>query len=267
MEASARVAVFSAMTQQQPYYVSSTRTTMCDIMCTTNSALPDVNRPPPPPSERPLLATLPYEKAGHGFPESKKGTTRFQKYKLEESMGRKNLDLKREKEEYMFKLLNDKRERDEKLRKACTKIQAAFRGYRARPKNYSYIPKKKRNKILTQNELHDEFCLMAGKLELKPIPGMSLESRVKASRRKLRIENAASFRITRFFRMLRQRKMALLVVKTRKVEMVNRSARVITRAIRFLKTKNFVKRAETVKKGRCALKIQCQYRKWRAYLR
>jgi tetratricopeptide (TPR) repeat protein len=237
-------------------------------MCTTNSALPEVNHLPPPPSEANLVASFPYDKIS--LPPSagqKKGATLFQKFRAGENIERKNVDLRREREDFMRKLFSDKVERDETLYIAAVKIQKIFRGYRIRPRNYSYLPKRKRRKVYTQNELHDVLCEMAGKLEFKPIPGLTLESRVKASKRKQKIENAAAFIIQRFMKMIFQRTMALIVVKTRKVEQINKSACIITRAIRFLKTKNFVKRAETVKKGRSAIKIQCAYRRWRAYLR
>jgi hypothetical protein len=214
------------------------------------------------------MATLPYDKIGQ-LPMSgqRKGGTLFQKFRAGENIERKNVDLRREREDYMRKLFLDKKERDDKIYRAAVMIQKIYRGFKVRPRSYSYVPRRKKKKVFTQNELHDVLCEMAGKLELKPIAGLNLESRVKASKRKQKIENAAAFIIQRFIRMIFQRSMALIVVKTRKLDQINKSARVITRAIRFLKTKNFVKRAEIVKKGRCVLKLQCAYRKWRAYLR
>lgn len=260
---------FAPMGNTRVYFVSTTRTTACDIMCTTNSALPEVlNSLPPPPNDPSLVASLPYEKAPQSsISGQRKGATLFQKFRAGELVERKNVELRKEREDYMRKLFCDKKERDEKLYRAAVKIQKIFRGFRVRPRSYSYIPKKKRKKIFTQNELHDILCDIAGKLDLKPIAGLNLESRVKASKRKQKIENAAAFIIQRFFRMIFQRSLALLVVKTRRFDLINKSACIITRAIRFLKTKNFVKRAEMVNKGRCVLKIQCAYRKWRSYLR
>lgn len=260
--------VFGPMTRMPSHFVSSVRTTACDIMCTTNSALPEVKHLPPPPGEASLMATLPYEKIGQ-LPSTgqRKASTLFQKFRSGENIERHNVELRKEREDFMLKLFTDKKERDNKLFNAAVKIQKIFRGYRSRPRKYGYIPRRKRKKVLSQNELHDALCEMAGKLDLKPIPGLNLESRVKASKRKQKIENAAAFIIQRFFRMIFQRGLAMIVVKTRKVEQINKAACIITRAIRFLKTKNFIKRAESVKKGRSSVKIQCAYRRWRAYLR
>ncbi len=104
-----------------------------------------------------------------------------------------------------------------------------------------YSRKRKVVVVLSQNELQDELCRMAATLSLSPIAGLSLEARSKTSRRRNRIENAAAFRLQKFFRMLYERSMARFVVDARKRDLIQRSAKIITKAVRYIKTKNFVK--------------------------
>lgn len=248
-----------------PAYVQSQRTTLCDVMCTSNSAMPMMDLPTPPEKLRPLLATLPYEKIPLVGP--MKSSTKFQKFKVDGNKTRVIEELKKERLEFLEKIKSEKELLDMKKARAAIKIQATFRGYKIRRKRRTYNPKRKFRGGLSQNEIQDELCKMAVDLKLKPIPGLNLEWRTKASKRKIRIENAAAYRIQRFFKMITARNLAKIVVQTKRMEFLNRQARIITRSIVYMKTKNFAKRVDAMKRERSAIKIQAQVRKFQAQAR
>lgn len=108
--------------------------------------------------------------------------------------------------------------------------------------------------------MQDELCTLAAKLGLKPIDGLNLETRSKTSRRKEKIMNAAAFRLHRFFDMILKRSRARKRVFARREEIINSAAKIITRAVRYVKMKKFVKRCDNIKKQQMATKIQCRTR-------
>lgn len=248
-----------------PAYVQSQRTTLCDVMCTSNSAMPLMELPTPPEKLRPLLATLPYEKIPLVGP--MKATTKFQKFKVDGNKTRIIEELKKERLEFLEKIKAEKDFLDMKKSRSTIKIQAAFRGYKIRRKRRTYIPKKKFRSGLSQNEIQDDLCKMAVELKLKPIAGLNLEWRTKASKRKIKIEYAAAYRIQRFFKMITARNLAKVVVQSKRIDYLNQQAKVITRAIVYMKTKNFAKRVDAMKRERSAIKIQAQLRKFQAQAR
>jgi ribosomal protein L25 (general stress protein Ctc) len=259
------------MTISNPSYVSSLRTTLCDISSTTNTAFPlKEDLPIPAPKLKPTLVNLPYDRPV-GMVGPIKSSTLFQKLKVDDSKVRKVIELKSDREVFLKKLLKEKQVTNRIKNEAVIRIQALFRGYRLRRQRKlitpSYCPRKKSRKFLSQFELQDELCQMAMDLKLKPIDGLNLEWRAKASKRRIRIENAAAFRMQKFFRMLFERSVAQVVVKRKRVEFVNKKACVITKAVRFMKTKNFVKRVDAMKRDRCSIVIQRQVRKYQAIQR
>ncbi len=247
--------------------VAALRTTLCDIQCTTNTPFPIDELPPPPESVKQITATLPYDRPLAGLVGPMKCTTKFQKYKVDDSIVRKMAELKRDRETYFRRLQQEKLESTTRRNRAATMIQAAFRGYRVRPKKNLYVPKKKPKVCLSHFELYDELCKMASELNLNPIPGLSLESRTKASKRKVRIETAAAFRLQKFFRMLYQKSMAKIVVMKKRQDRIHKAAMVITKAIRYVITRKFVKRVDHMKRVKSSIKIQCKVRQFRARLR
>jgi len=72
--------------------------------------------------------------------------------------------------------------------------------------------------------------------------------------------NAAAFRLHRFFAMILQRARARRRVEERKEEIINYCARIITRCVRYVKVKKFVKKCENVKRQQMAIKMQCRIR-------
>lgn len=238
-------------------YVSSVRTTLCDIMCTVNSSI-NFDVPPPPDKLRPLIATLPYKGIQNVKP--LKPPTRFQNYQNAQNKRQLVDEMRRERDAFINKLLSEKKELEQRKNFAATKFQAIFRGHKVRPKYTCYVPKTKRKIIPTKNDMQDELCQMAADLGLKPIDGLSLETRGKTSRRRDRIMNAAAFRMHRFMSMIYQRSLARKRMEERRQEIFNISACILTRAVRYVKIAKFAKRCEVIRKNQMALKIQCRTR-------
>jgi hypothetical protein len=243
------------------FFISTARTTICDIMCTTNTT--NISHSGAKgkmlPNSKPMLAVLPYEKM-KTLVGPYKATTRIQKIKIDNIMRQKMDDLRRDRDAFYYELLRERDELNALKNQSATVIQATFRGFCARPRNHSYIPQKKNIIVHSQHDMHDELCNLAAMLNLKPIPGLSLEARSKASKRRLRIENAAAYRVQRFFRMIGNRKLALVVIRAKIKENQNNSARIITRAVRFVITKKFVTTVEIIKRERSAVIIQSYVR-------
>lgn len=248
------------MTLSNVCYVSSARTTVCDIMCTINT-YQQIEKSSVPINLRSLVATLPYEKNKAGF---RKGKTKFEDHKISEVKMRLIEELKRDRDDFFHKLKREKQEKDRIRGKAATKIQAIYRGYRQRPRPTPYVRRRKPVVSLLQYEVQDELCKMSTALNLKPIAGLNLEPRSKTSKRRRKIETAAAFRIQRLFQMITARNKARLVVDQKKVERIHRSAVVITNSFRYLKTKNFIKSYETMRRNQMVIKLQCQIRYFQA---
>jgi hypothetical protein len=236
-------------------------------MCTVNASV-TFNTPVPPDRLKPLVATLPYNRGEQKhIKQSVKNATLFQIFKAEENKTEQSRELRRDRDEYFDILRREKQEADALRNFAVTRIQAIYRGWKCRHKKgkgNSYIRRRKRKRIHSQNDMQDELCSLASQLGLPPIEGLSLEARSKSSRRKDKIMNAASFIITRFFCMIVNRKLALIRVEQRKMEIRDKAARIITKAVRYVKVKNFVKRCESYKRENMAVKIQCRARMFQA---
>jgi len=231
-------------------------------MCTVNASV-NFGVPPVPDKLQPLEAAFPYKKTQRQNPMKAKAkhNSIFEKFIMDGNKSVLNEELKRDKEEFMSKLQAEKDGLDSRRNSACVKIQALFRGYSGRPASTStYIPKRKLKKAPTQIQMHDALCGMSDQLNFKPIVGLSLEPRSKSFRRRERFLNAATFRITRFFKMITARSLARVVCEQKKMEIKNAAACTITRAVRYMKVKKFVKKCETVKRAAAVLVLQCSFR-------
>ena len=152
--------------------------------------------------------------------------------------------------------------------KSAVKIQACYRGFRKRKFmnriKSMYNPKRKPKFLPTQMNMHDDLCRMFALLKVKPILGLNLEPRSKTLRRKARFEDAAAFRLQRFFKMILQKKLAQRILALKREQRIDRSARIITRCIRYMRTKKFVKRCIETKRRKKALQLQCCFRAFQA---
>jgi hypothetical protein len=112
-------------------------------------------------------------------------------------------------------------------------------------------------------------------LNFAPIFGLTLEKSSKTSKRKKKIENAAAYRIQRFFAMILSRKKARRFMEDFKYHRKDNAAKTITRFVRygllssigsilfnnlkfyrFVRVKLFAKKCDVAKRQKVALVIQ-----------
>ena len=255
-----RVTTFLPMTNSRLRYSVTSHSTYCDVMCTTNTyKVFDVRS-----FGNEAIAHMPFLKSKTlQMPVPLKSATLMQKLKVIENRNRRNLILKQEREEYLFKLNFEEERKKDELNRAATLIQTQFRGHRCRPlqkRRDPYVRVKFVIKKITLSEMHESLCEMAHNLNLKPINGLNLESKAKTSRRKAKIEAAAVFRLVRYFRMLRAKFVARREMKAMQYERVDRMARTITRFFRFIKMKKWNKNLQKENQTKAAYVLQNSYR-------
>lgn len=251
--------------------VYTSRTTICDIMSiTTTSSLYPLPCEPSITKKSKLLATFPYHNSKNKppVPQSQTFLTKYQQIQFNFT---KSEQLKEERRLFLSQLNNDRIKKKNIENNAAIKIQALVRGYLVRPhpdrvRNTLYPPLK--ICCTTSNEaklLQDELRSYAVSLGLKPIPGLTLESRLKHNKRKNQIEHAASLRIQSFFRMimaiLKVRKAALnarIRLQTHSAMKIQGFFRYVVRTIRKLKKQD-------ENRELAAIKIQSHYRRFHSY--
>lgn len=216
-----------------------------------------------------LSASLPFEKLKTitGTGSKSRNTTLMQKLKIVESKQLAAKALVRERDEYFHKIALEEEAKQLRRIRCAILIQAIFRGFRVRPRK----PYKRTVKVVTKPspkalllEIQDELCDFAQLLSLKPIAGLNLESRGKTSKRRARIESAAAFRITRFFRMILCRKRARRELNEIRNQKLDRSARIVTRFFRLVKLKKWTKNLERENRSKAAQSIQCSIRSFQS---
>lgn len=252
---------------------SATRTTVCDVMCTTNTPL--VSKVP---EELPAFltgkpdATMPYNNIT--APKLPKGNTSFTAFKTIEIKNSKSEELRRERELFFSKMEAERNEKLEREARAVVKIQAFARGILTRPWPMETRKSKKppiiqlgaRNSkvVLT---LQDELCGYCVQLGLKPISGLSLENRNKTNKRRKRIELAAAMRIQSYFRMIK----CVLTTKAKLVEarkvIRNRAALVITKFFKWVERVAAHDKMQNAHRHASVVKIQTCFRMFLAFHR
>jgi hypothetical protein len=261
------VNVFQPMVYSPIIYSTTMRTTICDVMCITNTSkgdkTDDINRK----TSSPLKASFPYQLKNKLLLTNDESarTSDLQKLKIVEKRNKKNLEFKREKKIFYTRMAAEEKGKF-KLREQCAiSIQAIYRGHLARSKNDKTKNKRPHYiKKITQTQIHDELCELAKFLNLKPIQGLNLEARSKTSRRWAKIEDAGSIRIQRFFKMLTARKKARERMKYYKEMKENKSACIIQRSFRRLKVKRLKSTMLKIDQANAAVIIQCAIRKFQA---
>ena len=185
-------------------YVS--RTTTSDIMCVTNTYSPVTARTDGPKIKTmKASASLPYKDSA--MPTLPEGNTSFSQFRTVELKMKRNMEMKKERDLFFAKLETERKEKVRRENEAAVRIQALARGFIARPhpecvKVHVSAPLKIAAKNSAEiRQVQDELCGHAAKLGLRPIPGLSLETRSKHNKRKNKIELAASMRLQAFFRM------------------------------------------------------------------
>lgn len=239
-------------------FISSFRTTACDIMCTLNTSiiatsLKDSDVKP---------VSLPY-KHQFSLKSESKGSTPFQKLKLAESHRKKHEEFLEERREYFDRLYFSRsiaKEIANQSKENCNDPETQKKLANETLESFSKKP-------ISCLEIQDELCNLASKLGLKPIAGLNLEPRSKTFKRRFKIENAASFRIQRFFRMILERKKARFYMASVRTGLIHKHAKVVTRFFRFIIIKNFTKKCDVSKRHAAAIIIQCFVRKYLAKLK
>lgn len=247
-------------------YSPTFRLTACDIMCTTNTKvmIPEQKRSSAKDSPN---AYIPYEKLNRIKGQALEGITPFQRLKIAEIKVKRNNDLKRERNEYFWKIMQEKERHNESCCKAAIRIQKHFRGYLLRLRRQRirqiYTPKPKRVEVSLIG-IHDELCGWADKVALKPILGLSLEPKHKTSKRKLKLEATAANTLTAFFKMIMERNKARRRMNEYHIKVANWAALVCTRFFRLVKIRTLAKNVNFQNRRMAALKIQCAVRRRQA---
>lgn len=244
-------------------YVNVSRVTTSDIVCTVNTCkmMPSHGQTMIAGEITPMKkfrAAMPYKKPKRvSIGQSLESLTDVQRIQVSDTHKQLCNELLSERNRFYERLQQAKHQIEEKRSQAAILIQKLYRGHRCRsisreykrsdPSNYRILgsrqgslniqEKSNRDNYLkiSLSVLHDELCLYANKLNFKPIPGLNLESYNKTSRRRKKIEKAASYLVLRFFRMLHARKEARAVIERYRMKKLEKAAERILRFFRNLK--------------------------------
>ena len=167
------IPTFSPLILAPVTYVSSSRTTICDIMCTKNTSRIYEN-PKSYMKGQVSLAQIPHVKP-QAINGPMTGQTDFQKMKINDLNSNLMDSMLVDRAIFFQQLQDEKQDKDDMKSRAATKFIALWRGYRKRPeKHKTYVRKKKKIAVLSQNDIVDELVVLSSDLGLKPIPGLFL---------------------------------------------------------------------------------------------
>ena len=181
--------------------------------------------------------------------EVSKNLSMVQKLKVTETRKKNNDLLKKQQEIFYEDLIKTKQQAEHEKWKAIVKIQSQFRGYTLRSKNYyiylnsNFFTKRlqkqsnieNNNKIIIEKDkMVDWLCQYSKKLGLKPIKGLTLESRSYSNSKFKKLAHISALKITGFFRMLLAKKKARITIKALVLEKQNRAAMKIQKFAKFV---------------------------------
>lgn len=247
--------------------VTSTAT-YCDLICVTTTSIARCNgKPSYIELSRLLSRSLPHRKQPYFKQISNGDATPFQRRRNLKTLNGRNKMFNLERKEFARKMLDDRNIKYNLERSATTKIQAVFRGYRSRPKIPGYDRRPKEPDILSSEDLRIFLCELTTRLKLSHIQGLTLKIKKKSSRQRNRINNAAAFRIQKFFKMLTERRKAMLYMD-KYLRKKRGSAMYILKRV-LIKFSLMVKKQKQYETFKCAccIKIQCRMRKFIAQRR
>ena len=188
---------------------SCSRTTLCDILCTTPTQKEIIIREPRKLSkEAEARAGFTFQKPYTlGMYYAIDDPTPMQKLRRNEVKVKRNLDMKKERDEFFKRLNNEKVYKQRLEYDSATLIQACYRGYqcplRKKPENFDRSNYQRYARVpASVQEINAELCSWQSSLQLKPIPGLTLESAGRNAKRQAKFEYAAAIRIQCFFRMI-----------------------------------------------------------------
>jgi hypothetical protein len=188
--------------------------------------------------------------------------------KFIETRIKRNLEFTVERSEFMERVKMDRELEKTMKNDAAVRIQALVRGHCLRVRRgKSQSSRAKTPAVLSISDIRAELCKLAEQLELKPIKGLTLAVKAKNSKRMLKIENAAAFRIQAFLHMIVARKKARRILEGRIKERKAKAARRIASFFRFARGMAKFRRLSVGIKNSAAITIQCGARKFRAIQR
>lgn len=252
------IPIFSGMTVSAMSFVASSRTTICDIMCVSNTDKERTYKTPQR-NGRSLFAKLPGQSES---PTKVKSKTLVDKYRYATNQEKRNASLKAERDEFFRKVEKDKLETMKK-EASVIKIQAGIRGYLIR-RPVSYVKKVHlpQSAIQFMHEIQDDLCAWADAIDLKPIVGLSLESKGKKSRRREKIEHAASLKIQSIIRMYLAVLRVERVYLAKKLNKRDKAAITLQKFFKWVMKKVADTIRETALRQAAVLRIQTCYRKY-----
>lgn len=261
------VSTFQDMSLTTMSYSSVSRTTSCDIMCTSNT---EVLYRVPMKGGSSAKVHLPYEASTSlNSVVDKKciGSTLVEKYRHATNQEKRNLAMRKEKKEFFAKMDKEKQASAKKRDNAAVQIQRYFRGYLIR-RPTSYIRRKAKDWLVNQNqnlkELKEELCNLSDLLGLKPINGLSLNNLGgRKSRRRMRIEHASCITIQCFVRVILAREVVKTMRNLKLYRRNNHAAKVIQKFFRFIMRLQQAGALIYSKRMHAAILIQTR---WRIYL-
>jgi len=245
---------------------------MCDVMCITNTQ--SVCKVP---VELPTFltekadATMPYKH--NGVTKLPKGNTSYTLFKNIELKNVRSEEMKKEREAFFEKMDRDRREKAEKESVAVVKIQAFVRGVlvrRPEDKRVSKKPPILRIGVVNcpaVRKIQDELCDYCHLLGLKPIAGLSLETRLKQNKRRRRIELAAAIRLQSYFRMVVCMIQTKSKLKIARECAVHHASLVITKFFKWVRRVAAQNKILNAHRTTSVIRIQTRFRMFRAYHR
>jgi hypothetical protein len=247
------VPVYTKSTACSSRFVSSTRTTACDIMCTANTCRPYNVPVPSTQKKKKATATLPYKPKDFTVGGFDVGGTTLEQLKSVDSKDKRNLQFINEKYQFLT-ALNENREletADEYV--AATIIQAHYRGHRIRKRRRgpgsfeegtSYAKLTATKKIwkepVTLAMLQVELIQIAENLGLNPIVGLNIHGLLKKNAKQRRLERRAAQRIRNLFMKTLAMARARAVVNQKREQKKNRAALRIQKFFRFVLAKKLL---------------------------
>lgn len=238
-----------AMNQTHPLYSPAMRTTGCDIMCLTNTSIV-ANTLSSTGSLKSSTATIPYEKLKRVVGNKFHGSTPMQQLRASEVKLKRNNELKAERNSYFAQI-----RKEEQGRKTSTQVPEV---------DTKDEPIQEKHMKISHTDIYEELCNLQSQISLKPVPGLSLESKGKHSKRKAKMEAAAARRLQLFFKMIVSRHSARLYMSAYANHLRHVSARAVVKFFRLVKLKALTKNLERTRRATCVVKIQCCVRKFLA---
>ena len=240
---------------------------MCDIMCTTNTKSVYIEKISKKKSKKleGIRASFPYKKPENLInPLKLADPTPMQRLRQSQFQQVLNAELHAEREEFLNKLLSERRYKLQVENRCATMIQAIFRGFRRRKLQIrgSLGSRKKFKVSLTAERINAELCTWASSLGLKPITGLSLVSKDRLLKRKAKFQFAAAIKLQCFFRMI------VCMKKYKRKQKLERTRKIITSQMTILRFFKWVhritkeERDNNLHRRKAATTLQTCYRTW-----